>query len=261
MPARLIVLVETADRRKQKSARDGERLEDMAKILILTSPGANVRDSFRGQWQDFLAREAETTPGLTRIVYNRATPVELRPISTSGRIEWRDVTELWFDGWSDAAAAAAWLRTADVLNGVQAEWLPVEDRLMADTGERPLHVKVMVIWKRRPDLSRQEAQDYWAGPHVPFGFDQLGLRQYLLRYYQNHVVDRDGFAPASSDGASEFWVRDDEAFAAMGSDHDTLRQVAEDETKFMAPDGSDMLILAETELYRRDQAAAPWVAA
>lgn len=232
----------------------------MAKILILSCPADTDDESFHDRWQDLLAREAAADESIVRIVHNRATPIELRPIEDSGRTAWRGVTEIWFDGWEAAGKAGARLRGADMLSGVIAQWLPVEDRLMVDSGERPLRVKVMIPWRRKHDISREEAQDYWAGPHARFGLQDLGLSAYLLRYYQNHVVDRDGFDSGSRDGAAEFWVRDHEAFGEMGGNPEMLRQVAEDESHFMDPDGSDMLILEESEIYRRDRSEAPWIA-
>lgn len=233
----------------------------MPKILILTSPDENVPDAFHTRWQSFLAHEAEALPGLIRIVHNRATPVELRPISDSGRVAWSGVTEFWFDDWGEAAIAATRLRAANVLEGVRTEWLPVDDRLMVDTGERPLLVKVMILWKRKDGVSRLAAQDYWAGDHVRLGFGDLDIGRFLRRYFQNHVVDRDGFDSARRDAAAEFWVRDNDAFGALGGDHEMLRRIAEDEASFMAPDGSDMLILDEAEIYRRASSDAPWIAA
>jgi uncharacterized protein (TIGR02118 family) len=73
--------------------------------------------------------------------------------------------------------------------------------------------KVMILLKRRDDMSPAQFASWWLGDHAPMARSLAGLR--AARF---NVVEGDGNGPA--DGIAELWFDSREAFeAAYATDH------------------------------------------
>jgi hypothetical protein len=89
-------------------------------------------------------------------------------------------------------------------------------------------VKTIVLFHRRPDLSRHAFRDYYEGQHVPLAIQHMQFTKYV----RNHLV-----APSNAefDVVSEFWLADPAAALAGSAADEILRA---DEAKFMAAERS-----------------------
>ena len=89
-------------------------------------------------------------------------------------------------------------------------------------------MKTIVLFQRRPDLSRDAFRDHYETRHAPLAIRHVHFRKYV----RNHVI-----APANAefDALSEFWPVDP-AFAATVATSPAGAILREDEAKFMAAD-------------------------
>ena len=69
-------------------------------------------------------------------------------------------------------------------------------------------IKVIVIVKRKPGISREEFYKYWKEVHGPLVSRHI---PYMKKYVQNHFVDIPGLA-YEGDGIIETWYDDVESF-------------------------------------------------
>ncbi len=233
--------------------------------LLLFSEGASAVEQDR-RWRDYLAT-LTGLPGLVRIVHNAVAPTEVRAAPESRLVGWQAVTESWFDDRRGADAAMTRLR-ADHAGGRHEPFvrilthLPVDERLLHDAGVRPLGVKIIVFFKRRPDLARPAAQAYWQGPHARLGMETHNATEFLKRYFQNHVPEdyRNPDAGYDYDGAPEFWLESAATLASVSADSDVMKAIAEDEKNFADRTSIETLLVQESEIYARDAASSGWVA-
>lgn len=113
-------------------------------------------------------------------------------------------------------------------------------------------LKIVGFLKRRPDITPQQFQAHWRGPHAELGSRIPGLR----RYTQNHTrlsAYRDGREPVW-DGVVELWFDDESALAEsyVTPEWEILR---EDEPKFL--DLSKVAAIPTDERWIVDRPAPP----
>lgn len=163
------------------------------------------------------------TPGVWS---NIVRPVEVRPAEGGEAEQWNAVIEGWFSSRADAEAARARIDG----DGALSAHLLVEERLIHDSGDRPLPSKIIVMFRRRADLTRAQAQAHWQGPHVRIGLVDHRATDFLNLYFQNHVLaDNPATRPQHDyDGLPEYWL-DEDALGAVGPDSAVMRAIAEDE--------------------------------
>ena len=220
------------------------------KLISLIRTGGSVDDLRR----TLETRVEEGFPGLTRLLLNRVLPVEVRA-SPGAAQEKRDaVVESWFTTQADLEAWKSASVPADCC-----VHLSVDQRLIHDSGIRPLPAKVMVTFRRRADLSRAEAQTHWQGRHVEVGLVEHNATDFLRLYFQNHVVDGNAIDRPEHDydGLPEFWL-DQEALAQVGAESPVMKAIAEDEANFIDRNSIVTLLLDEEELFSRDAATSGW---
>jgi hypothetical protein len=199
-----------------------------------------------GLWRaEFEARMALGLPGLERLVFNTVRPVNVRATDGGPAERWDAVVEGWFKSRVEAEAARAQIDGAGALTA----HLLVEERLIQDSGIRPLPAKVMVTFRRRADLTRAQAQAHWEGPHVRIGLIEHKATEFLRLYFQNHVL---ADSPASRpehdyDGVPEYWL-DEDALGAVGPDSEVMRAIAEDEVRFIDRTSITTLLLQADDL-------------
>jgi hypothetical protein len=86
-------------------------------------------------------------------------------------------------------------------------------------------VKTIVLFHRRPDLTRDAFRDYYETRHVPLAIQHVRFTKYV----RNHLV-----APSNVefDVVSEFWLADPDAAATLATSP-AGKILREDETQFM----------------------------
>ncbi len=121
--------------------------------------------------------------------------------------------------------------------------------------------KLTFCLRRRPDLTRQEFQDYWRGTHADLVADRAGPLR-IRRYVQVHTEHLDGLheamrrrnggSPEPFDGIAEIWVdsvddltSDDPALRAAGA------ELLADERNFIDLANSPMFVSREHVIVER----------
>ncbi|MEM1451384.1 MAG: EthD domain-containing protein [Planctomycetota bacterium] len=119
-------------------------------------------------------------------------------------------------------------------------------------------IKFVMCLHRRPDLSREEFQDYWKNSHAPL-FQSFVETHGAIRYIQDHTIDSPvndmlresrGMQP-EFDGVAEVWFESEQAFAdAMSSpEGQKLGAVlSEDESNFIDHTRSSAFLAVEHEV-------------
>jgi hypothetical protein len=115
-------------------------------------------------------------------------------------------------------------------------------------------IKVFLMLRRQPHLSRSEFIDYWYGQHRLLARQAAGAMQ-MRRYVQNHpavhpVADAlragRGAREADFDGIAEAWWDSFEQLAALGNAADQVAaSLMEDERRFVDLARSEMFVAEE----------------
>ncbi len=119
-------------------------------------------------------------------------------------------------------------------------------------------IKLIMCLCRRPDLTREQFQDYWLNKHGPF-FNKNADGMRAKRYVQSHTLDtplNDGMRTSRGmlpeyDGVAEVWFESEEdLMAAMSSPEGRRLSAAllEDEENFVDHTRSAAFIVKEHEL-------------
>ena len=206
-------------------------------------------------WRRGLAkRVAAGVPGLTRLLYNAVLPVDVRPVEGAAPVRWDAVLEAWFE---TPAAREAWVATLP--GGALLANFAVEQKLIHDSGIRPLPAKVIVVFRRRAGKTRAEAQAHWRGRHVEIGLVENNAADFLRLYFQNHVAEdnRVELPEYDYDGLPEYWL-DQDGLANVGPDSEVMRAIARDEENFADRSSLVTLLVEEEELFVREGAVAGW---
>jgi hypothetical protein len=219
------------------------------KMICLIREGASA-SGCRSWCQNAIERGI---PGLERLVFNEVEPVDIRNGSTAP-LPFVAVVEAWFGTIEEARRLAG---------SIAQEWaavnLFVEQRLVFDSGIRPLPSKIMVTLKGLAGRGREAAQRHWATQHVDIGLIQHNATDFLRLYFQNHV--RETNQPAGSrfdyDGMPEYWV-DQNDLASVGAESTVMKAIAEDELLFIETSDIVTLLLREEELFARSARASGW---
>jgi uncharacterized protein (TIGR02118 family) len=120
-------------------------------------------------------------------------------------------------------------------------------------------VKLVFCLRRRPDLTREQFQEYWRGSHGKLGVslaDALGFRRYVQSHTVssplNDALQRSRGGPPAYDGVVELWFEDVDAVQRTFSSpagRDAARQLVEDEFTFVDVAASPIFVVEETLMY------------
>ncbi|KAJ4351920.1 uncharacterized protein N0V89_007264 [Didymosphaeria variabile] len=116
-------------------------------------------------------------------------------------------------------------------------------------------IRVTVLVNRRPGMSEDEFNRYWAYEHGPLATDWL-RRSGIVRYVQYHTTsehkalgkkmfEATGRSPLSYDGMGDFWVRKYEDFEAAFLDPYYQKVIQPDEKKLICMDTISVTIGVE----------------
>ena len=118
-------------------------------------------------------------------------------------------------------------------------------------------IKMVMCLRRRPDLTREEFQDYWLHKHGPFFQENSGAMR-AKKYVQSLTVDtplNEGLRSSRNmlpeyDGVAEVWFESEEDLMAAMSSPEGQRlseALLEDEGNFIDHSKSSAFIVKEHE--------------
>lgn len=94
-------------------------------------------------------------------------------------------------------------------------------------------VKLMVIIRRRGDLTPEQFRRHWREVHGPLVRDNPATKRFVRRYVQCHTLTSEyGDGAEPYDGVAELWFDSLEDKQSFFSDPDYLRDVQPDEARF-----------------------------
>jgi hypothetical protein len=102
-----------------------------------------------------------------------------------------------------------------------------------DVRPEPL-TKLVCGVRRKPGMDRDAFHTYWWEVHGPLNRDTPAVRQYFLRYEQNHRLPEDyERTDVTLEGVTCEWFPNTRAFFAMATDPDSRDVIRTDEEKFL----------------------------
>jgi uncharacterized protein (TIGR02118 family) len=112
---------------------------------------------------------------------------------------------------------------------------------------QPQLTKLVCGVRRKPGMDRDEFHRYWWEVHAPLNRDTPAVRQYFIRYEQNHRLAEDFDRDDSEiEGVTIEWFPSTRHFFGMATDPDSRDVIAADEQKFLDTDRL-VWILTEAE--------------
>ena len=215
----------------------------MGKLLLLLRATAGIApETFATRWRDELLPELRERPGvgdrLLRAVHHHAIPSGIRAEEGIAADGWSGIGTYYFDSadFVDALASDAWSvsladRHPDLI--AEAAGIPVDEVWLYDRDRSQLPLKMFALFKRKPHLTRAEAQSYYRTTHAAVG--ETINRNRTLRYIQNHV--RPGFHARDPrhdfDAGPEIWFRSMASALDLFGDTEAMRVLGEDEERFV----------------------------
>ena len=118
--------------------------------------------------------------------------------------------------------------------------------------EMPM-IKLAVLLKRKKDLSFEEFDRYWDGPHGDLVVGIPEFTRHVRRYSQSHLIDPtyggEGMAwkRADFDGIAEVWFDNLESMTAAFNERRFVEVVGPDDRKFIDPDSVSIMVTREIE--------------
>ena len=103
--------------------------------------------------------------------------------------------------------------------------------------------KVLIMFQKRADLSREEFRRYWRETHAPLAVKMPGLRKYL----QDHVIPDPAQDAPPYDAVAELWFDSSEAFQASMASPEGQATLA-DTPNFVDGDSVRMVTVEEVTI-------------
>lgn len=212
-----------------------------------------------GPYADLLAANAAASDHLLRFDQYR------RKAKDYGRADapYDGAEVQWFDSRDGYHAMQADPRY-DEVRSAQADLFALDDTLEVLTDEEkvvipgpaeretPLTVLVCGV-RKKAGMDRDEFHRYWWEEHGPLNRDTPAVRQYFIRYEQNHRLpadfERDG---SEIEGVTIEWFPSTRHFFGMATDPESRDVIAADEQRFLDTDGLVWILTdAETTVFDR----------
>ena len=110
-------------------------------------------------------------------------------------------------------------------------------------------IKLIVMIKRKPDLSKEAFHAYWSGPHADQVLGCPEFKRHIRRYVQSHVVTQDGirlpWGVSDYDGQAELWFDSVDEMNAAFNEPRFLAEVHPDDETFIDMAGCKLMVVEE----------------
>jgi len=110
-------------------------------------------------------------------------------------------------------------------------------------------IKLVVMIKRKPGMSKEEFDRYWSGPHAEQVLGYADFKRHIRRYVQSHVVTQEGirlpWEVSDYDGQAELWFDSVEEMNAAFNEPRFLAEVHPDDATFIDMEGCKLMVVQE----------------
>lgn len=236
----------------------------MTKLMtLIKSPTDIPVDDFRDFWGTIFFPAMHAIPAvrshLVKAVHHHALPMEIRHEEGIENARWAGVGTYYFDSRAGAEKVLADSHYQQLLGSnpqiiTETINLLVDEVWIHNRDRSHLPVKAFAFFKRRPELSRLDALQYYQDVHAPFGDSETINRGRTVRYIQNHVLlDYHHPDPRYAfDGGPEIWFRSLDTALDLFSDQEAMATLAEDEARFVIREDLIHFLSDEVSVFSAD---------
>lgn len=210
-------------------------------------------------------------PEFTRHVRRYSQSHLVDPALDTGGMAWGKATfdgiaEVWFDNVEDMTTAFNEPRFVDEVGPDDAKFIDpssvsilVTDEVEKIARTGPSGIKLSVIIKRRPDLTFEEFERHWNGPHADLVTSVPEFTRHVRRYVQAHLVNdytgkddssklQSQWGKADFDGIAELWFDNPDDMVAAFTEPKFLEKIAPDDAKFVDQEATQLMVLREVDM-------------
>src|SRR4051812_20623330 len=215
--------------------------------FLVRNPSLSV-DEFHARWRgphaELFAKNPAVQERVLRYEINHRKPRDYDRTDTpydGALIQWFESLDDVHEMWSDSRFAEVSADTATLLDTSQMLQVFTEEEQVVIEGPavrpEPL-TKLICGVRKKPGMDRDAFHKYWWEVHGPLNRDTPAVRQYFIRYEQNHRLPED-YARGGSDldGVTIEWFRSARDFFGMAVDPDSRDVIRADEENFLDADG------------------------
>jgi uncharacterized protein (TIGR02118 family) len=110
-------------------------------------------------------------------------------------------------------------------------------------------IKLVVMIKRKPGMSKEDFDRYWSGPHADQVLECADFKRHIRRYVQSHVVAQEGiklpWAVSEYDGQAELCFDSVEEMNAAFNEPRFLAEVHPDDATFIDMEACKLMVVEE----------------
>ena len=240
----------------------------MIKLMCFLSRRPELApEAFHAHWRDTHGPLFAETPELRRhlVRYERNHRLEADYARARTANESSDggrdgVAVQWFASWDAFAAMQAEPAYRErvapdedrFIDRAKTRWIVADDEdwVYDDTaGRADAEAKLLSIFRRHPDLSRDAFHAHWTTHHGGLYRDVPELRRDVVSYAQNHRAQRDEARdPQAGDGVTEQWFRTLDDFVASLREPKTIELVRPDVAYLLDAPSIEFVMSAPAEV-------------
>jgi uncharacterized protein (TIGR02118 family) len=215
----------------------------MVKVLTFITRKAGMPvDEFQQYWRARHPDAVTKLPGIRRYVQSHVLPTAYakgEPVHDGIAEVWADDTDALRAMTNSPAHPALIADEERFIDRSKMGIIVTEDHVVRDgSGE----LKAVEFFNRRPDLSVEDFQKYWKGPHAALAARIPGVKRYVISATRASAYGA-GRAPAY-DGAALMWFESGDGLKAAGGSAEYKALVA-DRANFLASGQPPFLLTRE----------------
>jgi hypothetical protein len=199
-------------------------------------------ERWRGPHADLVVASPAGADVLLRYEQHRRTARDYERAECS----YDGVAVQWYESWDafwamreDPGHAAIRQDATELFSEILEVFTGPEMEVIAGPPDRGEPVTKLICGVRhKPGMDLDAFHKYWWEVHGPLNRDTPAVRQYFIRYEQNHRLPQDYERPGCDlDGVTIEWFRSARDFFGMAVDPESRDVIRADEEKFLDPDG------------------------
>jgi uncharacterized protein (TIGR02118 family) len=227
-------------------------------MFLVRNPSLSV-DEFHARWRgphaELFAKNPAVQERVLRYELNHRKPRDYDRTDTpydGALIQWFESLDDVHQMWSDTRFAEVSADTAALLDTSQMLQVFTEEEQVVIEGPaarpEPL-TKLICGVRKKPGMDREAFHKYWWEVHGPLNRDTPAVRQYFLRYEQNHRLPEDyERTDVTLEGVTCEWFPNTRAFFAMATDPESRDVIRTDEQNFLDADNLTWILTDAEEV-------------